>query len=943
MELNPERYLREFQSLKELTESLRHDPEYACSEGLKDVNRRKNRYKDILPYDNSRVTISEYPGVPGSDYINANYVKGSTGSTCAYIASQGPLPNTLVDFWRMIWECETTVIVMACNESESGKYKCESYWPSSPDEEQQYGNITVKLVKWKNVCPDFLVRTLEIRQEETTRTVIQFHYGTWPDHGVPVAVTPILELVRLMRDVQATETRPILVHCSAGCGRTGTICSIDFVWALLRAGKLNNDFSLYSIIYEMRKQRIAMVQTLEQYILCYKAVAALFQQQLKIIDAHTYENLDEDGEPLILRSISLDSQSSESDVPDDPRTEVKVIVDSWHDSPIEPLSTQQLQEPTVALHEHSPQSSFVRRAPSLDSVISSNHNTSAQFQDKLVGRATVIRRPSIASLKKMFENLNTSNDAQSAERERRLKLQRSQSTRERGPTRISVATRSTINSNGILSVMDIGHEAAAVARQAGFRRTASSNDMTNENRVESQLSSIATDSTDETSGIHSGVTDNRRLESHPKSILKNDANVKSPPPKPPRTYIYGSIVHDRERGRMIARISSTRDDANGLEEEEERRQTHHQQQYGPPSHQQQVDEINRIERVEHEQEQYRISLEAGRRIVPFPSLPSTASSHVSSHASLSHHPIRQPLAGHPLYSHHDLSEGSQIQMIHPHILHHPGAHNNHTEPIYQTLHVHAIPRHPTPLQHQLQQSQHSIYGTIGPIRREIHLSHPSLLPSNMTLVQHSRQATALIGHATRVASVQRLPPTNAFTNRPVTAFEDSIYDVPKKRPILSEKGTRPPVTYVRPQPNPRLQAAKESSQNPSPSISSREGNEKNSSTDKGDNDKNNKKLSKHSLIKKSSFSLSSLFSRSKNSNNNKTQSNHNDSTKKTSSNDTKKIKSQSQLHSHSVQNLTSQAFSLVTSSVTGASRSGSVVFRPARSHRFSPPTQWTQV
>lgn len=89
MEFNPERYLREFQSLKELTESLRHDPEYACSEGLKDVNRRKNRYKDILPYNNSRVIISEYPGVPGSDYINANYVKGSTGSTCAYIASQG--------------------------------------------------------------------------------------------------------------------------------------------------------------------------------------------------------------------------------------------------------------------------------------------------------------------------------------------------------------------------------------------------------------------------------------------------------------------------------------------------------------------------------------------------------------------------------------------------------------------------------------------------------------------------------------------------------------------------------------------------------------------------------------------------------------------------------------------------------------------------------------
>jgi protein tyrosine phosphatse n18, putative len=92
--------------------------------------------------DYSRAILSEYPGVPGSDYINANYVRGSTGSSCAYIASQGPLPNTVVDFWRMIWECEVSVIVMACNETESGKYKCESYWPQTTDQEQQYGNIT---------------------------------------------------------------------------------------------------------------------------------------------------------------------------------------------------------------------------------------------------------------------------------------------------------------------------------------------------------------------------------------------------------------------------------------------------------------------------------------------------------------------------------------------------------------------------------------------------------------------------------------------------------------------------------------------------------------------------------------------------------------------------------------------------------------------------------
>jgi len=98
--------------------------------------------------------------------------------------------------------------------------------------------ILVELVKWRQVCPDFLVRTLKVTADSTERTVCQFHYQTWPDHGVPTSVHPILELVRLMRDVQASETRPILIHCSAGCGRTGTICSIDYVWALLRTGKL---------------------------------------------------------------------------------------------------------------------------------------------------------------------------------------------------------------------------------------------------------------------------------------------------------------------------------------------------------------------------------------------------------------------------------------------------------------------------------------------------------------------------------------------------------------------------------------------------------------------------------------------------------------------------------------------------------------------------------
>ncbi|XP_042871197.1 uncharacterized protein LOC122252668 isoform X2 [Penaeus japonicus] len=304
-----DQYEQEFQDLKLLTESLKGRPEYCCLEGEKDVNRRKNRYKDILPYDYTRVVVSSFPGVPGSDYINGNYIRGASGSR-AYIASQGPLPHTTADFWRMVVECEVQVIIMASNETEGGKHKCECYWVNSQNEERQFGNVTVSFVKARQVCPDFMVRTLKIRYPtdsgKTERTICQFHYVLWPDHGVPETVRPLLDMVRLVRDCQASETLPVLVHCSAGCGRTGTICAIDYVWGLLRAGRLTENLNLFGLVKEMRRQRVAMVQTREQYILLHRAVRELFKERLKVIDAHPYENIATDGTPLILREKESD-------------------------------------------------------------------------------------------------------------------------------------------------------------------------------------------------------------------------------------------------------------------------------------------------------------------------------------------------------------------------------------------------------------------------------------------------------------------------------------------------------------------------------------------------------------------------------------------------------------------------------------------------------------
>ena len=183
-----------FQALKAYSEDLKSKDDFSCSEGDSDANKKKNRYKDILPFNYSRVTLSEYPGIPGSDYINANYIKGASGSN-AYIASQGPLPHTVNDWWRMVVEKEVQVIVMACNVEEGGKHKCECYWSETDSPSKQFGMYTVTLLKSREICPDFLVRTMKLSwkdgdnsDQQESRTVCQFHYSAWPDHGIPTQV-----------------------------------------------------------------------------------------------------------------------------------------------------------------------------------------------------------------------------------------------------------------------------------------------------------------------------------------------------------------------------------------------------------------------------------------------------------------------------------------------------------------------------------------------------------------------------------------------------------------------------------------------------------------------------------------------------------------------------------------------------------------------------------
>ncbi|XP_061869500.1 tyrosine-protein phosphatase non-receptor type 22 [Colius striatus] len=281
--LNREEFAEEFLKLKRQSTKYRSDKIYSTAASEQPENIKKNRYKDILPFDHSRVELSLITSDADSHYINANFIKGVYGPR-AYIATQGPLPTTVTDFWRMIWEYEVLIVVMACMEFEMGKKKCERYWAEVDGCPLQCGpfSIACEAEEKKN---EYVIRTLKVTLNEEIRAVHQFHYKNWPDHDVPSSIDPILELITDIRRYQPDDGVPICVHCSAGCGRTGVICAIDYTQTLLKDGIVPVNFSIFSLIQEMRSQRPSLVQTKEQYKLVYDAVIELFKRQINALDA----------------------------------------------------------------------------------------------------------------------------------------------------------------------------------------------------------------------------------------------------------------------------------------------------------------------------------------------------------------------------------------------------------------------------------------------------------------------------------------------------------------------------------------------------------------------------------------------------------------------------------------------------------------------------------
>ncbi|XP_019749198.1 tyrosine-protein phosphatase non-receptor type 12-like isoform X2 [Hippocampus comes] len=274
----------DFMRLRRLSTKYRTEKIYPTNIGEREENVKKNRYKDILPFDHTRVKLTLKTTNQDTDYINANFIKGMDGPE-AYIATQGPLPNTVIDFWRMNWEYNVAVIVMACREFEMGRKKCERYFPLF-GEPVSFGPFRISCES-EQARTDYSIRSLVAEYENETRRITQFHYINWPDHDVPSSFDSILDMIGLMREYQENDDVPICVHCSAGCGRTGAICAIDYTWNLLKAGKIPEDFNVFRLIQEMRTQRHSAVQTKEQYELVHRAIAQLFQKQLQLLESPT--------------------------------------------------------------------------------------------------------------------------------------------------------------------------------------------------------------------------------------------------------------------------------------------------------------------------------------------------------------------------------------------------------------------------------------------------------------------------------------------------------------------------------------------------------------------------------------------------------------------------------------------------------------------------------
>ncbi|XP_033940418.1 phosphatidylinositol phosphatase PTPRQ [Pseudochaenichthys georgianus] len=261
------KFQEEFAELPKLLQDL------ATTDADLPWNKSKNRFPNIKPYNNNRVKLLSEPGTAGSDFINASFVSGYLCPN-EFIATQGPLPGTVADFWRMIWETGTRTIAMLTQCYEKGRIRCHKYWPEDNKPMSVFSDILISKVS-EEVLPDWTVRTLKVEKHGHYILVRHFNYTSWPEHGVPESCSTLIKFVQAVRAHRHDNTT-IVVHCSAGVGRTGVFIALDHLIQHVR----DHDFvDIYGLVAELRSERMCMVQNLAQYIFLHQSTQELLNNK----------------------------------------------------------------------------------------------------------------------------------------------------------------------------------------------------------------------------------------------------------------------------------------------------------------------------------------------------------------------------------------------------------------------------------------------------------------------------------------------------------------------------------------------------------------------------------------------------------------------------------------------------------------------------------------
>ncbi|CAD5178090.1 unnamed protein product [Musa acuminata subsp. malaccensis] len=279
----PTRIAQEFHRLQEMRPTM-DEIVRKCSVALRDANLDKNRYTDILPFDNNRIVLNSTRDSTSlrNNYINASLIGLASGEKVSqFIATQGPLPETFEDFWEMVFEYRCPAIVMLTRvDNHRMMRKCANYFQAQ-NGLREFGKISIETKYTRTSDSSLVLRRLEVKHKELVKpalSVLHIQYPEWPDHGVPEDTASVREIFEMTHHLPP-EIGPIVVHCSAGIGRTGTYCTIHNTLQRVLIGDMSS-LDLKKTISEFRSQRLGMVQTMEQYFFCYDAIVDELEELL---------------------------------------------------------------------------------------------------------------------------------------------------------------------------------------------------------------------------------------------------------------------------------------------------------------------------------------------------------------------------------------------------------------------------------------------------------------------------------------------------------------------------------------------------------------------------------------------------------------------------------------------------------------------------------------